>query len=199
MALNAVNRYNKSPRVAFTNHYFRSFAKIQRHITNFIMSNTTTTITLVPQHSYLLACVAAFYLTNFVLGASIGAARKRHGIKYPDLYATRGMFIGEDGKVDEKKWEEHGVKFNQAQRGHQHITETESSGLALMLTTGLFYPTYAATWGAAWVVGTLAYGFGYAHAPNFRMPGSLLVLTANIAWMYGLYCAGTAVYRGTPI
>ncbi|KAH9254467.1 hypothetical protein BASA81_007580 [Batrachochytrium salamandrivorans] len=158
-----------------------------------------TTITLVPEHAYVMAAAASFYLATFVLGATIGSARKRHGIKYPDLYATRGMFIGEDGKVDEKKWEEHGVKFNQAQRGHQHIMETDSTAYAFLLTVGLFYPAYSAKVGAVWVVGTLAYGFGYASSPKHRTPGSLLVLMSNIAWLYGLYSAGSAVYQGKAL
>ncbi|KAH9254464.1 hypothetical protein BASA81_007577 [Batrachochytrium salamandrivorans] len=153
-------------------------------------------VTLRAEHAYLLVGVVGFYFANGILGATIGAARSRHGIKYPNLYATRGMFIGEDGKVDEKKWEEHGVKFNQAQRGHQHLTETEPTALALMLSCGVFYPTYAAVWGAVWVVGSLMYGFGYAVSPNYRLVGEALYIPASLAWVYGLYCAASVLQQG---
>jgi hypothetical protein len=41
--------------------------------------------------------------------------------KVPNLYATRGMFVKDDGKVDEDKWQANGIEFNKRQRGHQHM------------------------------------------------------------------------------
>lgn len=156
-------------------------------------------ISLSPDHAYLLGGVVVFYLSNLFLGASVGAARKQYGIQYPHLYATRGMFLGKDGQVDEARWEADGVKFNLVQRGHQHLTETEPTALALMLSCGVFYPAYAATWGLVWVAGSLAYAFGYATKPENRFFGEALFIPASLAWIYGLYCAGTALLDGRPV
>lgn len=149
----------------------------------------TLTATLQPAHAYVLASVIAMYFANLALSMLVYSARVAHGIHFPNLYATRGMFIDKDGKVDEKKWEEHGVRFNQCQRGHQHLSETEPTALALMLTCGVFYPAYSAAWGMAWVVGSLIYGFGYAYQPTYRFLGEALYAPATLAWIYGLYSA----------
>lgn len=105
----------------------------------------------------------------------------------------------EDGKIDQKKWEEKGIEFNKRQRGHQHMFENIADAYALLLTCGLFYPKYAATWALSYIAGTLIYSVGYSIKPNYRVFGSVFFLSANIAWIYGLYCAGTAVYNGKAI
>jgi len=43
------------------------------------------TIELTPDHALVLGCVAAFHLTNFILGGSIGAARAKYGVKVSSL------------------------------------------------------------------------------------------------------------------
>lgn len=120
-------------------------------------------------------------------------------IQYPNLYASPGLYLTEDGKIDKKKWEEKGVEFNKRQRGHQHMFETVADSYALMLTCGFFYPAYAAKWAIAWVLGTIGYAYGYAIHPEKRYYGEILYLAAQIAWAYGLYCAGKAIYDGTPL
>lgn len=116
----------------------------------------------------------------------------------PNLYASPGLFLTEDGKVDQKKFEDQGVEFNKRQRGHQHMFETNADAYALLLTCGLFYPRYAAQWGLMWIAGTIGYFVGYSIKPSYRVFGEALYLPAHFAWIYGLYCAGKAIYSGTP-
>jgi len=107
--------------------------------------------------------------------------------------------VGEDGKIDLAKWEANGVEFNKRQRGHQHMFETNADAYALLLTCGLFYPKYAAQWGLMWVIGTFGYAIGYSIKPGYRVYGELFYIPANIGWMYGIYCAGRALYTGSPL
>ena len=158
-----------------------------------------TTITLQPEHAYVLACLPGMALVNFVLGGLVGVAREKYGVRVPQLYATRGMFIDENGKVDDEKFKKNGIEFNKVQRGHQHMTETYAEALALLLTCGLFYPKYAAQWGVSWIVGTFLYAIGYSYKPSYRVIGEVFYVPANWAWIYGIYCAAHALYYGKPI
>ena len=126
-------------------------------------------------------------------------ARGTYKIPLPALYATHGMFIEKDGGLNKEEYESRGVEFNKRQRGHQHMFENVSDAYGLMMLCGIFYPKYAAQWGVAWIAGTLLYGIGYAKQPNFRLFGEALYIPANIAWIYGLYCAGTAVWNSKPL
>lgn len=156
-------------------------------------------ITLGPDHALLLAAAVGFHFTNQVLGARVSFGRKKFGVHYPSLYATHGMFISKDGQVDMREYEARGVEFNKLQRGHQHMFETVADAYALMLLCGLFYPKYSVQWGFVWTLGTLLYGVGYSVDPSWRLMGQMLCLPANCGWIYGLYCAGSALWNSQPL
>ena len=156
-----------------------------------------TTVTLVPDHALVMAAAVGIWAVNQILGARVNVARSRLAIKVPSLYATHGMFL-KDGKFDEEAWERRGVEFNKYQRGHQHMFENNTDAYGLLLLCGFFYPRYAAQWGGLWLLGTLMYGIGYSIKPTYRLPGEVLYFPAYFGWIYGIYCAGSAVWNSTP-
>ena len=82
-----------------------------------------STVTLGPDHAYVIGSVVAMYFTNQFLGSTVTRARAKYGVKLPSLYAAPGLFLTKDGQLDNVAWEERGVEFNKAQRGHQHMFE----------------------------------------------------------------------------
>ena len=88
-------------------------------------------------------------------------ARKKYGVKYPNLYAPPGH------KNEEA--------FNCAQRAHQNTVEGMAMFLVELVIVGLFYPLFAASCGGLWSVGRILYGYGYAkNGPDGRLIGSLI-------------------------
>lgn len=91
-------------------------------------------------------------------------ARKKYGVKYPDLYASEG-----DGLTKEAAF-----KFNCVQRGHQNCLENLPSFLSLLLTAGLPYPRSASIAGVIYLAGRWMYFRGYSTGdPKKRMQGSI--------------------------
>jgi MAPEG family len=119
-------------------------------------------------------------------------------VQIPNLYASPGLFLLSDGRIDVEKWQAQGIEFNKHQRGHQHMFETNADAYALLLSCGLFYPRYAAGWGVMWIIGTIGYYIGYSIKPGYRAYGQAFYFPAITAWIYGLYCAGKALHYGTP-
>mmetsp|Transcript_6554 Transcript_6554/g.16629 ORF Transcript_6554/g.16629 Transcript_6554/m.16629 type:complete len:161 (+) Transcript_6554:130-612(+) len=108
----------------------------------------------------LLALVGVFFANQYLV-VGVMQARKKYGIKYPNLYAPPGH------KNEEA--------FNCAQRAHQNTVETQALFLVELVIVGLFYPLFAATCGALYSVGRILYGYGYAkNGPDGRLIGSLI-------------------------
>jgi len=95
----------------------------------------------------LLNCVGTSFAL-LVLGMKVGGARKKHGVAYPQMYATGTS--AED------------VKFNCIQRGHQQALETYPSFLACSLAGGFSFPLVTAAAGAVWIVARLKWAAAYA-------------------------------------
>jgi glutathione S-transferase len=101
------------------------------------------------------------FFANQYLVVGVMQARKKYGIKYPNLYAPPGH------KNEEA--------FNCAQRAHQNTVESQALFLVELVIVGLFYPLFAATCGALYSVGRILYGYGYAkNGPDGRLIGSLI-------------------------
>ena len=108
----------------------------------------------------LLALVGVFFANQYLV-VGVMQARKKYGIKYPNLYAPPGH------KNEEA--------FNCAQRAHQNTVESQALFLVELVVVGLFYPLFAATCGALYSVGRILYGYGYAtKGPDGRLIGSLI-------------------------
>ena len=108
----------------------------------------------------LLALVGVFFANQYLV-VGVMQARKKYGIKYPNLYAPPGH------KNEEA--------FNCAQRAHQNTVESQALFLVELVIVGLFYPLFAATCGTLYSVGRILYGYGYAkNGPDGRLIGSLI-------------------------
>ncbi len=108
----------------------------------------------------LLALVGVFFANQYLV-VGVMQARKKYGIKYPNLYAPPGH------KNEEA--------FNCAQRAHQNTVESQALFLVELVVVGLFYPLFVATCGALYSVGRILYGYGYAtKGPDGRLIGSLI-------------------------
>ena len=108
----------------------------------------------------LLALVGVFFANQYLV-IGVMQARKKYGVKYPNLYAPPGH------KNEEA--------FNCAQRAHQNTVESQALFLVELVIVGLFYPLFAATCGALYSVGRILYGYGYAkNGPDGRLIGSLI-------------------------
>ena len=104
---------------------------------------------------------AGVFFANQYLVVGVMQARKKYGVKYPNLYAPPGH------KNEEA--------FNCAQRAHQNTVESQALFLVELVIVGLFYPLFAATCGALYSVGRILYGYGYAtKGPDGRLIGSLI-------------------------
>ena len=108
----------------------------------------------------LLALVGVFFANQYLV-VGVMQARKKYGIKYPNLYAPPGH------KNEEA--------FNCAQRAHQNTVESQALFLVELVVVGLFYPLFAASCGGLWSVGRILYGYGYkTKGPDGRLIGSLI-------------------------
>jgi glutathione S-transferase len=104
---------------------------------------------------------AGVFFANQYLVVGVMQARKKYGIKYPNLYAPPGH------KNEEA--------FNCAQRAHQNTVESMPLFLVELVLVGLFYPLFAASCGGLWSVGRILYGYGYkTKGPDGRLIGSLI-------------------------
>mmetsp|Transcript_42588 Transcript_42588/g.133499 ORF Transcript_42588/g.133499 Transcript_42588/m.133499 type:complete len:108 (-) Transcript_42588:102-425(-) len=106
----------------------------------------SVTIEIPKEYGYVVAVLAAASILNAYLAGNVSMARKKYGIKYPNMYAPEGH--------------KHAAAFNCAQRAHQNTLETMSHLLIVMLVCGLFYPVTSAALGATWIVGRFIYGWG---------------------------------------
>ena len=103
---------------------------------------------------------AGVFFANQYLVVGVMQARKKYGIKYPNLYAPAGH--------------KYAMEFNSVQRAHQNTLESMSTVITQMLVVGLFYPVFAAACGGLWTFGRIVYGIGYAFGPDKRVYGGLI-------------------------
>eukprot|EP01024_Parvocaulis_polyphysoides_P070936 TRINITY_DN878_c0_g1_i1.p1 TRINITY_DN878_c0_g1~~TRINITY_DN878_c0_g1_i1.p1 ORF type:complete len:150 (-),score=18.18 TRINITY_DN878_c0_g1_i1:155-604(-) len=121
-------------------------------------------IDITPSFGYvLLTAGASFVVHNVWMTYYVIAARKKYGVKYPDLYATK----------DNGSSEANMKAFNCVQRGHQNSIENLPSFYTLLILSGLKYPVTASVLGAVTVLGRMLYFQGYSSGnPNGRYRGA---------------------------
>merc|ERR1712098_825104 len=101
----------------------------------------------------------------------VGAARKKYGVKYPDMYSK-------DSEI-----------FNCIQRAHQNTLENIPTFLFLLSTAGLSHPYISAVAGWIWIAGRVAYGLDPALDPAKRMQGAFGITHATHATLTLLACS----------
>merc|ERR1711935_121650 len=122
------------------------------------------TITISPEHGYVILAASGAFLLNLWQMMKIGGKRKELGIMYPQMYSDK-----------------HPV-FNCYQRAHQNTLEFTPFYLALVILGGLRHPTFAAGAGGIYLVARIIYSLGYYTGnPKSRIPGFILNLLALTA------------------
>ncbi|KAI9096554.1 hypothetical protein DFS34DRAFT_594462 [Phlyctochytrium arcticum] len=125
------------------------------------------TITLTPDHGWAIATATAsvFVLSYFAFKA--GGMRKKAGVPYPYLYADRAEAEASPVKK----------LYNCYQRAHQNTLENYPAFLALLATSSIEYPRFAAACGATWLIGRITYAHGYySGQPERRNRGAFAYL-----------------------
>ena len=102
---------------------------------------------------------------------NVAKARKKYGITYPTLYATKDD-IDAKGKCKDAK---DVLAYNCAQRAHQNTVENMSTVQLLGALNGLLFPRFAAGCLLTYAIGRVLYGYGYTSGgPTGRMAGGLI-------------------------
>ncbi|CAM9143789.1 unnamed protein product [Pylaiella littoralis] len=117
------------------------------------------TLELTPKHGLPMAVAICSVFVVTWAGFGVGMARKKYGIKYPQMYA-------------EQK-DPNAVLFNCYQRAHQNILENYPAFLLLLGLASVHRPTLAAAGGAVRLAGFVAYVIGYRSGnPQKRHKGA---------------------------
>eukprot|EP00455_Lapot_gusevi_P041287 TRINITY_DN4772_c0_g1_i2.p1 TRINITY_DN4772_c0_g1~~TRINITY_DN4772_c0_g1_i2.p1 ORF type:complete len:152 (+),score=48.72 TRINITY_DN4772_c0_g1_i2:75-530(+) len=129
------------------------------------------TFSLSKDFGYVMLTAAAIGFQCLLTGFSLGKARKLTGVKYPDMgYCKHGL--------EEKDW----TLINNYQRAHYNYVESVATILTFLVLSGLLYPCFAASCGLAYIVGRLAYTWGYqSSGPKGRMVGAIILDLALLA------------------
>jgi len=125
---------------------------------------------------FLLSLIGVFAMNVFQI-AMVSKARRRYGIKYPNLYAPIGH-----------KFEE---KFNCIQRAHQNTLEFIPLTLTLGVVTSFFHPLLSASFLTIFAVSRVIYSIGYTKSIKNRRIGFIMSAFGGI-----LPLAGLATYEG---
>jgi hypothetical protein len=159
-----------------------------------------TTFTLTPDHAFIFPVAIFCWFINQFLGARVGSARNKYGIKYPHLYASPALenFVDKKtGVINYELYNDAGIKFNNVQRGHQHLFEGNSEAYFLMVLSWIFFPREAAVGGFLFALGSLVYGLGYAISPDKRFLGEAIYFPGFLIWFYCCGKTGYGLYNGT--
>ncbi|CAG8800643.1 2692_t:CDS:2, partial [Dentiscutata erythropus] len=114
----------------------------------------------------IITGVASIFLTTY-LGFQVGGYRKKSGVTYPYMYATK-----EEAEKDRSKF-----IFNCYQRAHQNTLEVLPPFLFTLAVGGLKHPIIASVAGGTWILGRLVYAKGYQTGePEKRSRGAFSYL-----------------------
>ncbi|KAM8976525.1 glutathione S-transferase 3, mitochondrial-like [Pelodytes ibericus] len=111
---------------------------------------------LLPENfAYVIFVFVYSQVMLMYLGVNVGKARKKYGVKYPQMYSDKENV------------------FNCIQRAHQNTLEVYPPWLIFQLIAGLAFPLSASVLGAIWVTSRFSYASGYYTGdPAKRMKGA---------------------------
>ncbi|KAN0134293.1 MAPEG family [Lactarius tabidus] len=125
------------------------------------MSSSTTDIPA--GYSWVLVSIFSIIPLLHFQSATVSRARKRAGIRYPQLYA----------EIAQQEASKDVMQFNCAQRAHQNTLENVALIVLSTLISAIHYPTYAAIGCGIWSFGRILYTLGYSTGePSARNVGS---------------------------
>lgn len=109
----------------------------------------------------------------FLCGTSVAGARRKYGVKYPDMGS--GIYAR---KLNDKDWE----SFNNYQRVHGNYLEDISLMSCISLVAGAFNPQWTSGLLVAYIVGRFFYGWGYIRSgASGRLAGVIILDLAKFA------------------
>merc|ERR1719471_1931191 len=113
------------------------------------------------EFGYVVCAIASSWVMNTYMSIQVAMARKKYGVKYPNLYAPEGH--------------KGAFEFNCIQRVHQNTLESWGPLTVLCLVNALYNPVYSAAFYGTWVVGRFLYSIGYStKGPEGRLIGGLV-------------------------
>ena len=148
---------------------------------------------MLPDHySWVFGGIFATVLANFSLVFIVVKARKKYGIVYPTLYATKSD-IDTKGKC---KSQDDVDSYNSAQRCHQNTAENISTVQLCGVVNGLLFPRFAGSCLMLYAIGRILYGRGYSNGgPKGRRLGGMISHLGDIplylCCAYSAYCLAT--------
>ncbi|KAJ3331240.1 Microsomal glutathione S-transferase 3 [Blyttiomyces sp. JEL0837] len=122
----------------------------------------TITLTIPGEYGYVIATAAFSTLYVTYLGVNVGSYRRKAGINYPHMYASK----------EECEKDRNALLFNCAQRVHGNTLEWYPTFLTLLFTGGIQHPVVASIAGLAWIVGRHFYAKGYCTGDPKKRNGS---------------------------
>ncbi|TYZ62205.1 hypothetical protein PybrP1_009798 [[Pythium] brassicae (nom. inval.)] len=118
-----------------------------------------TTLVLQSAHGSIPFVVVGMTFVNLWAAIKVGAARKKYGVEYPQMYAESS--------------DKNAKAFNCVQRAHQNVLENTPLFLALLFTSAPFRPEIAVGAAVVRLAGFVVYVRGYSTGdPKNRMQGS---------------------------
>ncbi|XP_056413043.1 microsomal glutathione S-transferase 3-like isoform X2 [Hyla sarda] len=111
---------------------------------------------ILPQNfAYVILTFIYSNVLLMYLGINVGRARKKYGVKYPQMYSDKENV------------------FNCIQRAHQNTLEAYPAWLIFQLIAGLAFPLSASVLGVIWVTSRFSYAHGYYTGdPEKRLKGA---------------------------
>merc|ERR1712130_1069662 len=130
-----------------------------------------------PNYGYCVLTVASTIILNIICTIFVVKARKKYGIKFPDLYAPHGH--------------KYKKSFDSAQRQHQQFLEGVHFFNMCVLINGLMFPAFSACCGVFYFIGRVAYSYGYAQfGPQYRQIGGIIAHLGDIPMYVCLFYTG---------
>ncbi|KAH9014072.1 hypothetical protein EDB84DRAFT_1530461 [Lactarius hengduanensis] len=113
---------------------------------------SSVTINLPSNFPWVVASIFSIVPVLQLQTSLVVKARKRAGIRYPQLYAEKAeQEASKDARI-----------FNCAQRAHQNTLENVPSMVLSTLISAIHYPTYAAIGCGIWSFSRVLYTMGYS-------------------------------------
>ncbi|UZJ55077.1 hypothetical protein CBS101457_004397 [Exobasidium rhododendri] len=130
-------------------------------------------------YPWVIAAATGTIFLNIWQSLLVSAARKKAGIKYPQVYATKEEEASnKDAKI-----------FNCVQRSHANSLESVHHYILMTLISGLRHPRPAVGLASVYLIGRVMYTLGYSTGePSSRAAGAGVGAVAQLGLL------GTTVY-----
>eukprot|EP00922_Rhytidocystis_sp_ex-Travisia-forbesii_P071826 GHVS01107181.1.p1 GENE.GHVS01107181.1~~GHVS01107181.1.p1 ORF type:complete len:179 (-),score=2.40 GHVS01107181.1:208-744(-) len=128
----------------------------------------SSTVGISSEYAYCVLDILLCYLLMMFLTFNVVRARKRFGVDYPDLYATKGV-THRSAPEDEFTIDSRPLLLSDAdcdhyncyQRAHQNTLELFPAVASSILLGGLAHPIWAAAGGLIWIISRICHALGY--------------------------------------